>query len=519
MATTRPNVLWFMTDQHRHDAVGYAGHPDVRTPHLDRLAAQGIRFDRFYVTNPVCTPSRATMVTGRYPHAHGSWQVDVTLPEHEVTLPALLARHGYATAVIGKLHLQHFHEHYQPGRPQEIESIHRNLGVPPAMVDEFWRSWGGPLYGFAHCELVLQHGNRCVGGGHYDQWLRTHHPAVLASLEPRHALVPPTGALQSWKPAMPAALHYATWIADRTIAYLEAHQDEPFFVSCSFPDPHFPLAPPVPYANLYNPATLAPPLPNRGELAVMPPHHRYYYEGRVAQIPYAPGGVAGATAKDYPLHQLPEAHWREMLAHYYGLITLCDDAIGRVLAALDRLGLSDNTIVLFNADHGELAGDHGLWFKGPFHYESILRVPMLWRWPGVIAPGGVYRGLSSAVDIVPTLLDACGLPPEAGVQGVSALPVLRGSAAPYRAWALAEHRERVPGMQTKTLVTERYKLTYYPGHTFGELFDLERDPQEYENLWATPAAQALRGDLLLHLLEVLCATEDPLPVYRSSPLP
>jgi arylsulfatase A-like enzyme len=318
---------------------------------------------------------------------------------------------------------------------------------------------------------------------------------------------------------MPAELHYASWIADRTIAYLEAHRDEPFFLSCSFPDPHFPLAPPVPYADRYDPAALTLPLPNRGELASMPPHHRYYYEGRVSRIPYSPGGVAGATAKDYPLRRLPEAHNREMLAHYYGLISLCDDAIGRVLDALDRLGLAETTIVLFNADHGELAGDHGLWFKGPFHYESILRVPMLWRWPGIIAPGSAYEGLSSAVDIMPTLLEACGAPPEPGVQGRSALPTLRGATAPYRDWALAEHRERVPGMQTKTLVTERYKLTYYPGQPFGELFDLRDDPWEYENRWDSPAHRAVRDDLLRQLLDVLCVTEDPLPVYRPSPLP
>lgn len=519
MATRRPNILWFMTDQHRHDAVGYAGHPDVRTPNLDRLAAEGLNFDRFYVTNPVCTPSRATMLTGRYPHAHGSWQVDVNLPEHEVTLPAALARHGYATAVFGKLHLQHFHEHFPEDRPPDIESIHRNLGVPEAMVNEFWQGWQGPLYGFQHCDLVLQHGNRCVGGGHYDQWLRRAYPEAVDLLEPKHARVPPTGALQSWKPAMPAEAHYATYIADRTIAYLETRRDEPFFISCSFPDPHFPLAPPTPYADLYDPASLTLPLPNRGELAAMPPHHQFYYAGRVSQVPYAPGGVAGASAKDYPLRRLPEAHQREMMAHYYGLITLCDHAIGRVLDALDRLGLAEDTLVLFNADHGELMGDHGLWFKGPFHYESILRVPMLWRWPGVIEPGRVYQGLSSAVDILPTLLEVAGAPPEPGAQGVSALPVLRGAAAPYRDWALAEHRESVPGMQTKTLIGQRHKLTYYPGHAFGELFDLERDPEEYENLWNAPDHQALRQDMLMRLLEVLCVTEDPLPVHRVTPLP
>src|SRR5581483_11315906 len=211
------------------------------------------------------------------------------------------------------------------------------------------------------------------------------------------------------------------------------------------------------------------------------------------------------------LCDLPEAHLREMLAHYYGLISLVDTSIGRVLEAVDRLGLAEDTIVLYCSDHGELMGDHGLLFKGPFHYESMIRMPLLWRWPGVIPAGRTYEHVSSAVDLMPTLLDACGLPAEPGVQGESLLPILRGATDPYREWALVEHREAPRGMQTKTLVTARYKLTYYPGLPFGELFDLATDPQEYDNLWEGPAHRPLRDALLCQLLEALCRTEDPLP--------
>ena len=508
----RPNVLWLTTDQHRYDALGCAGNPVVRTPNLDRLAAEGVRFTRSYVVNPVCMPSRATMFTGRYPRVHGSWQVGVPLPEDELTLPALLGQRGYRTGVFGKLHLTNHHQMASDDRPQQIESIHRNKNVPADEVDRFWRGWHGPIYGFETAELALQHGNRCVGGGHYDVWLREHHPEALDLLEPSHALAPLTGALQSWKAAMPAELHYANWIADRTIEYLQQHREGPWFVSCSFPDPHHPMCPPAPYCDMYDPAAMPLTTPNRGELAAMPPHHQLYYEGRVSQVPYAPGGVAGAVAGDYPLRDLPEAHLREMMAHYYGLITLCDDAIGRVLAALDRLGLADDTVVLFNSDHGELMGDHGLVFKGPFHYEPMIRVPTILRWPGGGVPGGrTHDGIFSSVDIVPTLLEALDVPVPEGAQGISALPALRGEDGPRRDWALVEHREWAGGMQTKTLVTDRWKVTYYPGQPFGELFDLAADPREYENLWASPAHREQRDRMLLRLLELLCTTEDPLP--------
>lgn len=511
-----PNILWFMTDQHRADAMGCAGNPVVQTPNLDRLAREGMRFDRCYVTNPVCMPSRATMFTGRYPHTHGSWKNHVPLPESEVTLPAVLAQHGYATAAIGKVHLANTSEYSRPGRTLPPTSMHRNRGVPAAEVDRFWESWHGPHYGFQHAELAIQHGNRVVGGGHYDRWLRRHHPEALDLLEPEHALRPLTGAIESWKAALPAELHYDTWIADRTVRFLVQHQaqraDQPFFVCCSFPDPHRPLCPPAPYCDMYDPASVDLPTPNRGELESMPPHHRLYFEGRLAATPYAPGGVQGAAAQRHVLRDLPEAHLREMKAHYYGLISLVDASIGRVLAALDRLGLNEHTIVLYCSDHGELMGDHGLLFKGPFHYESMVRTPLLWRWPGVVGQGRTYEHVASAVDLMPALLEACGLPPEPGVQGESLLPMLRGATDPYRGWALVEHAEHVRGMQTKTLVTAHHKLTYYPGLPFGELFDLEADPQEYMNLWEVAESRPLRDALLHQLLEALCRTEDPLPL-------
>lgn len=522
LAESRPNVLWFLADQFRADAVGAAGNRVIRTPGLDRIAREGILFSRFYVNNPVCMPSRASMFTGRYPSTHGTCRNGIPLRPSEATLASALARAGYATAAIGKVHLGGGGFRLRDGVHLDPESIHRDVGLPGRVVDRFWRSWDGPYYGFQHVQLTTQHGERVTRGGHYGQWIHDEHADFADAAEPERALAPLTGALESWKSGLPVELHHSNWVADRTIRYLESHRDTPFFAFCSFPDPHRPFCPPAPYCDMYDPASMVSPIPNRGEFDHMPPHFQLRYRGLTEQIPYSPGGVQGAVAPDYPLRDLSETHLREIMAHYYGMISLLDSGIARVLDALDRLGLADNTIVLFCSDHGELLGDHGLLYKGPFHYESMIRAPLLIRWPGVAAPGRVHDGLISGVDLMPTLLEVCGAPAEPGVQGQSATGILRGSTEPHRECALLEHIEarrkgQTLGMQVTTLVTSRHKLTYYPGYDFGELFDLSDDPQEYTNLWADPGARELRAELLAQLLEVLCRREEPLGDQASNP--
>jgi arylsulfatase A-like enzyme len=147
----------------------------------------------------------------------------------------------------------------------------------------------------------------------------------------------------------------------------------------SFPDPHHPFCPPHPYGKQYDPSSLPLPVRREGEYDLLPPHFRSTYEGTLAALPYAGGRLSGTHPAGY--RAVTPAHAREMRAHYYGMVSLIDDAVGRLLAALDRLGLAEDTVVVFATDHGELLGDHGLWLKGPFHYEALTRAPLLWRWP------------------------------------------------------------------------------------------------------------------------------------------
>jgi arylsulfatase A-like enzyme len=269
---------------------------------------------------------------------------------------------------------------------------------------------------------------------------------------------------------------------------------------------------------MYDPAAMRLPPRREGELDDLPPHFAQHARGAWHR--------SGPKDAAYP-HGLPEAHLREIMAHYYGMISLADHNVGRVLDALDTLGLAENTLVLFTSDHGELLGDHGLLLKGPFLYEGLVRVPLLWRLPGRIAAGTVLDAPVGHVDVVPTVLDLLGLDTPLGVQGQSLAPTLSSSApaiwqgqaqvtAPLRPWVLTEYRTGfTPDLSLKQIHTGRHKLTYYGHPHFGELFDLQEDPDELRNRFADPQYATLRRDLERLLLDALLATEDPLPPQIS----
>ena len=208
---------------------------------------------------------------------------------------------------------------------------------------------------------------------------------------------------------------------------------------------------------------------------------------------------------------MTDAHARETIAHYYGMVTLIDDAVGRILEALDRLGLAEHTVVVFGTDHGELLGDHGLWLKGPFLYESLIRVPYVWRLPGQFPAGRVVSEVTSYLDFAPTVLELAGVAQDPLMQGASMAALLRGDTdEPPRDYAIVELREDLDGLQSRTLVNERYKLTCYLGHEFGELFDLEEDPEERHNLWQDPSHAATREALLGLLVSAMAGAARPL---------
>ncbi|MCE9613079.1 MAG: sulfatase-like hydrolase/transferase [Lentisphaerae bacterium] len=488
-----PNIIVITTDQQRRDSLQAYGATFTRTPGTNRLAAEGVVCERAYCTNPVCTPARASLFSGQYLSRHGAWNVGTTVPDDTVMIMHRLAGAGYQTHNIGKIHFQPMGM-----KNPDAQSVEALLG---------WRerfpAYHGPYYGFERVELALGHTEFGIAG-HYGAWVE----AQAGGLEAVAALNSMTqhsrfyfgGEAYDWN--LPTRLHNSVWTADRTIAFLrERDPARPFFLAVGFEDPHHPHCLPTDYPGRLPPETVPLPRFTPGELDDKPPHFLSAHHGRLKE-----DGVEGAfmvagqgRGGNYAAVSPEEA--RLGRAYYYSMCKLLDEQLDRILAALDDQGLAEHTIVVFTTDHGELLGDHGLWMKGPFHYEELVRVPLIVRWPAGLPAGQRVNGLLSHVDLVPTLLAACGLPAAAALDGVNALPLLRGETPAARDAAIVECTDDPAALRLKTIVTAEHKLTMYHGRDDGELYDLVADPGELRNLWTSSAHGGIRERLLHRLLD------------------
>ena len=237
----RPNFLFITTDQQRWDAMGH-NNPHIRTPAMDALARDGMRFDRAYPTNAICMPARASMITGRSQRGHQVFDHAVNMSESIPVLGDSLREAGYATALIGKAHF----------KTADLEDVLPDEPPPGAPVSDEDGLWYGPYFGFDYAEI---HTGHAYPAGHWRVWLERNHPEGLRLWRQDQALEEPSGAFASWKNSIPAEWHYTHWTADRTIEWLRRRDsDEPFFLWMSFADPHQPFAPPRPYCDMYDPA-------------------------------------------------------------------------------------------------------------------------------------------------------------------------------------------------------------------------------------------------------------------------
>ena len=492
-----PNILLITSDQQHYDTLGVTN-PRISTPALDRLTQEGMRFDRAYCNNPVCSPSRATLITGLYPSWHHCWTIGVKLPEDVPTVGDEFQAHGYDTTLIGKAHFQPLAS--QPGSESiECQPILRDL--------DFWRGFHGPWYGFSHVETARMHANESHVGQHYAIWLEEQgltdwkdyfqqYPRVK---DDKYAGPQYTRDMMTWD--LPEHLHHSHWIAERTIARIEhsVQEDKPFYLWSSFFDPHPAYVVPEPWASMYRPEDMTPGAFVEGEMDNMPPHHRKTQEEDPDYSMYDEEGGQGLHGFHSHLHT--EEELRRSIACYYGMISLMDQAIGRILDALDRLGIADNTLVVFTTDHGHFLGQHGLIAKGAFHYEDMLRVPMLARYPGQIPAGAVSSALQGLIDYPSTFLTAAGIQPPGLMQGVNQLEVWRGNTESARDHVLVENRHNPTTVHLRTFVDSRYKLTVYRNAEYGELFDLQEDPNELSNKWDNPAYRTVKADLMMRFLQ------------------
>ncbi len=503
-----PNVLVIITDQQRADHVGFGGNQVVQTPNLDALAARSMVFDRAYVGNPVCSPNRATILTGRWPTSHGVIFNDRALEWGSETFVRPLRANGYRTALIGKSHLQLSLDRdvtFTRGRDARTDGFdddvyrweypERFLGPDePPVPDDY--------YGFDHVEFATDHGARM--SGHHLRWALAKGATLDDVTPPMSAEAPGDRRSERWwqiyRPPYPAELHSTAFVGERTKAFIdEAHgEDKPWMAWMAFPDPHHPMTPPGEWFDRHNPADMDLPVTFGDPLENAPPHLREIQARREAFFWPMPFGT------DDPVLV------QEAIAATYGMIEFIDQQIGRVLDHLETLGIADDTIVIFTSDHGDIMGEHSLMLKGSIHYQGVLRVPLTIAGPGVTP--GRSSGLASSVDIAPTILDRCGFKGHRGIQGSSLSSVLDGGEAPVRDHLLVEddlppHIASVIGMPAKirTLVTDDVRFTR-DSNGFEELFDLSNDPHELENQVADEPAR--RNELATALVDAMMAADD-----------
>jgi len=520
----RPNFLFIITDQHRADHLGCYGNKLVQTPNIDSLAASGQRWERFYVANPICMPNRASIMTGRMCSVHGARHNGIPLSKDHTTFVELLKDAGYKTGLIGKSHLQSFTglpatNKYEPEEGKLTPSAHlrdafKNNRHSEDYDLEVKSQWDTPLservngdfYGFEHVEVAADHADKACGD--YLLWARTKHKNFDQLVGPENALSHNrVNAPQCWRTAVPEELYSTNWIADQTELWLseKADNDEPFFLQMSFPDPHHPFTPPGRYWDMYNPDDIT--LPASFDHGVLPP-----------TLAMKEAMKNGSDARD---NQSPFAvtadEARMITALTYGMITMIDDAIGRVLARLDALNLKDNTVIVFTSDHGDYMGDHGLMLKLLLHYQGLVKVPFIWSEPGNTDNAGIVKDLSSSIDIASTILARAGIKPYNGIQGRDLF-----SSAPPDAIIIEEDSQRTmtgfdKPQRVRTVVTQRYRMSLRQGEDWNELYDLQDDPDELHNLYDDSAFRTIRNEVTETMIRRMIELQDqsPLPAYRA----
>jgi len=445
MSDTRPNILWYCTDQQRFDTIGALGNPHVKTPTIDKLVNEGVAFERAYCQSPICTPSRASFLTGMYPsRVHNTRNGNATFPDHPPLITKLIADSGYDCGLIGKFHLTSAGKRTEP------------------RLDDGYSFWK-----FSHAPR--------------DDWEEGHDYAEWAKSQGADI-----NALRETEERVPVEVHQTTWATERAIEFIDQEREGPWLLSVNIYDPHPPFIPPKAYADEFNPDDMPGP----------------HFEPSDVEIQ---ARLKDADFQDEV--RTPEEHdAKKKQALYYAMIKLIDDQFARLMDHLEKTGQRDNTVIIFTSDHGETLGDHGLMYKGCRFYEGLVRVPLIISWPGKFSKGVRANGLVELLDKAATILDLAQVPLPEYFQGKSLLPVLKGESDPnhIRDFVRSEYFDALApfftggtGAFATMHRTDRYKLVVYHSINEGELYDLQEDPWEHKNLWDSAEHQDIRNQLIL----------------------
>jgi len=490
MKNKKPNILLITSDQQHWHTLG-KNNPVLKTPTLDRLCDEGTRFERAYCPHPTCTPSRCSIITGLYPSQHGAWALGTRLDEKIPTLGGFLKDAGYHTSLIGKAHFQ----------PTKSTEKYPGIESKPEIWDlDFYRKFSGPFYGFDHIALLRNHNIESNIGMHYAAWLEDHGPIDWKKYFPKPFGELPEKGPRPFKWDLPEAYHPNTWLVHETNLEIKKQVDvgDPFFVWTSFPDPHPPYSVSAPWDKLYDPELIEAPDRQKGEHDLNPDFLKKTGEPNANFGKWTAG--EGNAIPNFSTHYVDKAEMKKRIAVYYGMISFIDDSVGKILSQLDTLGVADNTIIIYTTDHGHFFGQHGLTNKGPFHYEDMLKIPFIVRYPGVVPTGKTSSALQSLVDIAPTLLDICGLDVPQTMSGISQRNSWADEKKSCRDHVLIEDRRNEKKFELLTYVDRRYKISVQKNDEQGLLFDLDNDPGELKNLWLDEAHQGLKIQLLEKLI-------------------
>jgi arylsulfatase A-like enzyme len=476
----RKNILLIMTDQHRYDTLGCYGAPTCRTPNLDRLAAQGVRFDRAYTSSNPCSPARAALFTGLYPHKSHVRVNNELLNPDAPNLASELGKAGYSLGYAGKWHVDD----------------------PKCASDYGFEGKDFPGYGYpVYNGLVegLRFGpSEARGTRHYEEYLRKHGYEVPRVLEAHYGDNPAKQrqemyALQSG--SVEASFEYM--VSEDTIDLLREMKERrdssgaPFFIWTNFWGPHTPCFVPEPYYSMYDPQDI-PEEPSFGETWDRKPFVQHLVERYW-------GLSAGGWER-----------WREIVARYWGYVTMLDDLIGRILSELQSLGLAEDTLVVFSTDHGDNMGAHRLIEKGPFAYEQCYRLPMIAAYPGCEAPGSVCDEFVYLQDLFPTFLDVAGLPAPEEPDTASILDLVRGQqSSTERDSIYAQFYAQIFPYEQRIVRSRTHKFVYNRSD-IGELYDLVNDPWEMRNLIDLSEAKDVQDELMAMMREHMVRLQDPI---------
>ena len=420
MKPNQPNIVWIFLDQCRADLLGCYGHPFIQTPNIDRLAAAGVLFENAFCQNPVCVPSRTSILSGQYSHLTGVFDNSGSMRAEDSHLLHTFAKAGYHTANVGKTHVGLSPEKMGFQEHREIE----HDGIPDFHVpDDYpttwsWRTFDAPGY---------------------------FQPVIYATdMCPRERTYCAVGVSEAID-----------------IFQNHAFTDAPLFLRLSLDRPHTPVSSPKPYDTMYAGQTILP---------------DFSAQERANQI-----STLGDYIRDRRWDQFTPAEILHSRSYYYGLLTHLDAEIGRLLDVLDASSQSENTLIVLAADHGCMLGEHGLYVKCPHYYTETARVPLIFSWPGKLPAGRRIGELVEMVDLLPTFCELCDLPVPAQAVGQSLVPVIHGQGSGREAIFAEQYTVDNPHRWV-AVRTEQYAYTLYPNCGEELLFDLETDPLEQVNL-------------------------------------